>query len=117
MMIWYLLMGLAAGVLGGAFGIGGGALMVPVMIIFLDVPAHVAFGTSLTVIVPLALSGALRHLQLGNVDWHIVLPAAVGGVVGSFVGATLIENVPATYAKKAMAVFLVYSAVRMWMSK
>ncbi|HFE52669.1 MAG TPA: sulfite exporter TauE/SafE family protein [Bacteroidetes bacterium] len=117
MTIWYGLMGLAAGILGGAFGIGGGALMVPVMIVLLGVPVHVAFGTSLAVIVPLAFAGALRHLSLGNVNWQIVLPAAVGGIIGSVAGATLIEKVPAIYAKRAMAVFLVYSAFRMWTSK
>ncbi len=117
MWVWYGLMGVAAGILGGAFGIGGGALMVPVMIVFLDVPVHVAFGTSLAVIVPLSLAGALRHLSLGNVNWAIVLPAALGGIAGSVLGATLIEKVPPVYAKRAMAVFLLYSAFKMWTSR
>jgi len=113
----YIGLGLAAGLLAGGFGIGGGALMVPVLIIFLGVETHVAIGTSLAIIVPIALSGAARHFTLQNVDLNIVLPAAIGGIVGAIIGATLIDNVPALYAKRGLALFLIYASVRLWFSK
>ncbi len=113
----YIALGLGAGILGGGFGIGGGALMVPVLIIFMKIDPHVAIGTSLAIIVPIALSGAVRHFTFQNVDISIVLPAALGGIVGAVIGATLIEGIPAVYAKKGLALFLVYVAIRLWFSK
>lgn len=116
-MLGYVILGLIAGLLGGGFGIGGGALMVPVMILFFKVPVHQAIGTSLTAIVLISLSGALRHLSLGRVDLSIAVPLALAGAVGAVIGATLIQEVPAIYAKRALALFLLYSAVRLWQSK
>ena len=113
----YILLGLAAGILGGAFGIGGGALMVPTMIIFMKVDPHVAIGTSLAVIIPIAASGAWRHFTLSNVDLHIVLPAAIGGIAGAIIGATIIEGIPPIYAKRGLAIFLIYVSIRLWLSK
>lgn len=113
----YLLLGTAAGLLGGGFGIGGGALMVPAMIIFMKVDPHVAIGTSLAIIVPTAVAGAARHFTYHNVDLGIALPAAVGGIIGAIIGATIIEGIPAIYAKRGLALFLLYVAIRLWLSK
>ena len=116
-MLPYVLLGLAAGILGGGFGIGGGALMVPAMIIFMKVDPHVAIGTSLAIIVPISLSGAFRHFTFQNVDLSIAIPAAVGGIVGAIIGAAIIEGIPAIYAKRGLAIFLVYVSIRLWLSK
>jgi len=115
--LYFILLGLAGGVLGGAFGIGGGVLMVPVMILFMKVEAHVAIGTSLAVIIPISIAGAIRHFTLHNVDSHIVIPAGIGGILGAVIGATVISQLPAAYAKKGLAVFLLYSAIRLLLSK
>lgn len=116
-MFGYALLGLVAGLLGGGFGIGGGALMVPILIVFFKVPAHLAIGTSLTAIVVISISGALRHIGLGTVDFRIALPLAIAGGIGAVVGATLIQDVPAIYAKRALAILLLYTAIRLWQAK
>ena len=113
----YIVLGLVAGILAGAFGIGGGVLIVPVLIILFKHPYHTAVGTSLMVIIAISISGAIRHWQLENVSLHIVALVALGGIVGAVLGATLIENVPPFYAKRILAVFLLYSAVRLWLAK
>lgn len=81
--------GVAAGALSAAFGMGGGLLMVPVMVLGYGLEQHAAQGTSLAVIVPTALAGAVAHHRRGLVDWSIASYLAVGGVVGVFLGARL----------------------------
>ncbi len=115
--LYFALLGLAAGVVGGAFGIGGGALMVPVMVLFMHVEAHVAIGTSLAVIIPISIAGAILHFTLRNVDMHIAVPAGIGGILGAVIGATIIARLPAVYAKKGLAIFMIYMAVRLLLSK
>ena len=116
-MVGYILIGLLAGLLGGAFGIGGGALIVPALIILMKVETHVAIGTSLAAIIFISMSGAIRHYTLHNLDLHLVLLISLGGIIGAVIGATLVDKIPPIYAKRALAVFLLYSAIRLWLSK
>jgi uncharacterized membrane protein YfcA len=81
-------LGFAGGAIGGVLGVGGGILFVPALMIFLGEPQIEAEATSLAVIVPMALVGAWRqrefgNLRLGDAVWIGVLSplAAVGGVV------------------------------------
>lgn len=114
---WYLVIGLIAGILGGAFGIGGGAFMVPALIIFMQVNTHVAIGTSLAAIIAISIAGTWRHFVLENIQAKIALLMSVSGFVGAILGASLIEKLPAIYARRALAIFLIYSAIRLWWSK
>lgn len=110
----YILLGLAAGFASGCFGIGGGALIVPVLTLWFRVPYHVAVGTSLALILPIALAGSATNAKLGTINWKIFTACAIAGVVGAILGSLLIQKVPAVYARRAFAVFLVYSAWRLW---
>lgn len=113
----YILIGVFAGFLGGAFGVGGGIILVPALLILFKQEIHVAIGTSMMIIVPIAISGALRHYTLHNVDMNIVIFAGFGGIIGAVLGASLIMNVPAIYVKRTLALILVYSAIRLWFAK
>lgn len=81
--------GVAAGALSAAFGMGGGLLMVPVMVLGYGLEQHAAQGTSLVVIVPTALAGVVAHHRRGLVDWSVACYLALGGVAGVFLGARL----------------------------
>jgi uncharacterized membrane protein YfcA len=116
-MAGYLFLGLFAGFASGCFGIGGGALMVPVLTLWFGVPYHLAVGTSLALILPIALAGSGTNFAMDKIDWRIFWACCVTGVLGAIVGALAIQKVPAFYAKRAFAVFLVYSAYRFWTSK
>lgn len=108
------LVGFAAGLLGGALGVGGGVLIVPALVLLYKVPYHTAVGTSLMTIIPIAVAGALRHYTLGNVNIHLAAAMALGGVIGAVSGATIVQYLPALWAKRIFAVFLLYIAVQMW---
>ena len=66
---------------------------------------------------PFSIAGALRHWTLSNVNLTIALFIAVSGIIGAIIGATLIENIPPIYAKRALAILLIFAAMRLWLSK
>ncbi len=79
--------GILVGALSALFGIGGGVVMVPFMVLLLERSQHLAEGTSLLVIVPTAIAGVIAHARRDFVDFRSAAWLAVGGVVGAFVGA------------------------------
>ncbi len=90
-LLWLALapVGFAVGVFSAAFGVGGGLLMIPVLVLAYGFDQHVAQGTSLIVIVPTALAGAIAHHRRGLVDWKTAGYMAVGGLAGVLLGARL----------------------------
>lgn len=89
----YVLLGAVTGFLGGLFGIGGGTILVPVLVMLFGrqgFPAgllmHLALGTSMACIIFTALASARKHHQLGAVDWGIVRRLTPGIVLGAALG-------------------------------
>lgn len=85
--LFYVLIGLATGVLAGAFGVGGGSLTTPVMRNVLRTPGHVALGTPLPIIIPTAASGALVFHRKGLIRYRIGLVCALTGSVAALLAA------------------------------
>lgn len=110
----YLALGLIAGIASGCFGIGGGAIIVPALSIWFGVPYEVAVGTSLALIIPISLAGGVAHAKLGGIDWKIFAFCAVAGVIGAIIGSLLVQKIPALYARRGFAVFLLYTAWKLW---
>jgi uncharacterized membrane protein YfcA len=75
----YVLVGLATGALSGLLGIGGGAIMVPIMAVLFGIPSVIAKGTSLAVIIPTALMGTVRNRSNANVDMTAAVVVGIGG--------------------------------------
>lgn len=89
-----LLIGLAAGIAGGMFGIGGGAIMVPAMVLLLGMGQKFATGTSIAAqIFPIGILGAIVYFREGNMDIKQAIYLAVGLIVGNLLGA-LFANQP-----------------------
>ena len=82
-------LGLAAGLVSGLMGIGGGLVMVPLLAGWLGMPLKRALGTSLLTIPALAIPGTVVHAALGNIDWAVVAFATLGAVPGARIGANL----------------------------
>jgi uncharacterized membrane protein YfcA len=115
MFTWsYLLLGLFAGLFAGFFGVGGGIILVPAMMLFFNVPYHIAVGTSLALIIPISLAGGFTHARMGGIDWKIFAACAITGALGAALGSTLVHKVPVLYARRAFALVLVYAAWRTW---
>jgi uncharacterized membrane protein YfcA len=103
--------------LAGLTGVGGGLLLVPLMVGLLAVAQHQAHGTSLAVIFPIALIGAITYAIhghiVGHVDWELILGLALGGVVGVVLGARLMMRVPARQLRQIFGFFLVVVGIFM----
>ncbi|MCK5259449.1 MAG: sulfite exporter TauE/SafE family protein [Candidatus Omnitrophica bacterium] len=112
--ILYITVGLIAGTIGGALGLGGGAVMVPVFVLLFGLTQHQAQGTALAVMLPpIFIFAVLRYYWAGNVKVQMALFVAVGFVVGAFLGAHFVQNIPAAHLKKAFGIFLIAIGIKM----
>lgn len=92
--IQLLLIGLVAGVAGGMFGIGGGAIMVPAMVLLIGLDQKFATGTSLAAqILPIGILGAIVYYRKGNLNIKYAVVISIGLLVGNLFGA-LFANQP-----------------------
>lgn len=109
-----VMVGISAGLLSGAFGVGGGVLMVPAMVLLLGIPQRRAAGTSLAAIVPIALFGVAGFAVQDQLDITAALLLGVGAIVGAPLGARLIHRIPIPRLRVAFALLLVVTAVRLF---
>lgn len=113
--IQMLLIGLVAGVAGGMFGIGGGAIMVPAMVLLVGLEQKFATGTSIAAqILPIGILGAIVYYRNGNLNIKYAVIIAVGLVIGNLFGA-LFANQPfisSELMKKLYGVFLLLLGLR-----
>ena len=104
-----LVIGLVAGVAGGMFGIGGGAIMVPAMVLLMSMDQKFATGTSIAAqILPIGLLGAFEYYRNGNMSIRNAVLIALGLLIGNYFGA-LFANQPyisSAVMKKMYGVFL-----------
>jgi uncharacterized protein len=103
--------GTAAGFFSGLFGVGGGAVMVPLLVLWLGYGEREATGTSLTAIVLIAAAGAAVQALYGNVHALEALIVGAPAVLGVIVGTALQQRVPERAVALLFAVLLVVSAV------
>jgi uncharacterized membrane protein YfcA len=90
-----VLVGVVTGTLSGLFGIGGGIIMVPVLVLAFGFTQLQAQGVSLAVIIPVSISGALIHSAQGNVRWNSAFWLGAGGVLGGLIGSCIaVKHLP-----------------------
>lgn len=82
-----LLISFIVGLLSGLFGIGGGTITVPAMLLFFGIPIQIAVSTSMFIIFFTSLIGASTHIVLGHIVWSYVLFFIIGSYIGGTVGA------------------------------
>lgn len=104
--------GVLVGLLSALFGIGGGIAMVPFMVLLLERSPHLAEGTSLLVIIPTALAGAIAHHKRGFVSFRHAGWLALGGVFGAFGGAKLALSIDGELLENLFALFLAVVGLR-----
>eukprot|EP00298_Acanthocystis_sp_HF-20_P005829 c15867_g1_i2.p1 GENE.c15867_g1_i2~~c15867_g1_i2.p1 ORF type:complete len:243 (+),score=86.08 c15867_g1_i2:61-789(+) len=107
--------GSAAGFLAGMFGVGGGVIMVPILVLFGNFTYLQAVGTSLFAIIFPALSNTIKLLSLGTLQIPIALPLAIGSGVGTSLSAKYIvskNNINEIYVQSTFVLLLIFVAVR-----
>ncbi|MCL2189534.1 MAG: sulfite exporter TauE/SafE family protein [Defluviitaleaceae bacterium] len=108
--LWYILIGLAAGIVSG-MGIGGGAVLIPALTILLSVGQREAQHINLLFFIPTAIFALRTHVKEGNIEKKGLLKLALFGVMGVVPAALIAVRMDANWLRKGFAVFLLCMAV------
>lgn len=108
------LLGLVAGTLAGLFGIGGGTIILPALVLWLRMDQRLATGTSVAAILPTAVVGAISYALQGNVDWIAAACLAVGIIAGAQLGSFLLMRLPTGVLQWGFMLFLLTIIVSLW---
>lgn len=106
--------GLVGGFLSGLFGIGGGILMVPLLVLLLRIDQRHASALSLAGVLPAAVVGSVTYAVQGSVDVLVSALIAAGGVVGALIGTRLLRSLPLGALRWMFVALLLLVAVRMF---
>jgi uncharacterized protein len=112
-MIGIIVIGLAAGVIAGLLGVGGGVLFVPGLVIFIGLTQHQAEATSLLAIVPVALVGAVMQDRYGNVRRGDALLVGLLSVAGAAGGVALANALSGKVLQVGFALFMLFAAAQL----
>jgi uncharacterized membrane protein YfcA len=104
----------AGGFFSGLTGVGGGAIMVPLLTGLLKLPQHRAHGTSLTIVIFVGTAGMIGYWIAGNIDWGVVGWLAIGSMAGAYFGAAAMVHVPERQLRFIFGLFLLATAVRLF---
>lgn len=110
----FVVIGLTAGLLSGLFGVGGGTVIVPMLVLMMRFDQRRAAGTSLTAIVPTATVGVISYAASGSVAWIAALILAAGAVVGAQVGSRLMPRISQRALRWGFVAFLLVVLVSLF---
>ncbi|MES2649488.1 MAG: sulfite exporter TauE/SafE family protein [Bacteroidota bacterium] len=111
--ILLITVGLAAGVLSGMVGVGGGIIIVPCLVFFLGFSQKAAQGNSLALLLlPLGILGVMNYQKGGYVDYRVVVAMAAGFVIGNFYGSKWALTINDEKLKKIFAIILLLAAIK-----
>jgi len=105
--------GIGTGFLSGLFGVGGGFLIVPTLVLVTCITVHSAVATSLLIIAAIGLSGALSALAAGTIVWPVLLPFAAGGMVAMLVARRFARRISGPQLQRGFSVLIVLVGLAM----
>jgi uncharacterized membrane protein YfcA len=110
--------GLLIGVVSGLIGIGGGILIVPMLVYFLEMGQKKAQGTSLAaLLLPIGIFAAWEYYKAGNVDIRVALILAGTIAVGAWFGAMFAQHISDLALRRGFAALLIFAAIRLFFKK
>lgn len=109
--------GLVGGLTSGLFGVGGGIIMVPAMVLLMHTDMRVAVATSLAVIVPTTLASSILNQSLGRIDWRLVAALAVPAILGGLATTWFKEEIPSETLKRVFGAFVILVGTRLLLFK
>lgn len=111
--IWFaILLTFSIGFASGLFGIGGGSMLVPAMIILFLFPPHVAVATSMFMVFLSSIVNSATHIYLGNVPWIYTIPVIPGAYIGAKIGAALNKKIKSDSLVLALRIILLLLGIR-----
>src|SRR3989344_2508709 len=115
MNLWIIgpIIGLLSGITSGLLGVGGGIIMVPAFIYFLNRDPKTAVATSLAVIIPTAVIGVVKHSTQNLIDWKLVGAVVLLAAIGAWFRAKLNHQLTGPVVQKTFGVFAVLVGLKM----
>jgi len=110
--IKFAVLGIISGIANGLFGSGGGSIVVPGMQ-KLGVDQHKAHATAIAIILPLTIVSTAVYLYKHDANWTAILWVSIGGTVGGFIGAKLLNKISGNLLHKVFGAFMIAAALRM----
>ncbi|MCX7709560.1 MAG: sulfite exporter TauE/SafE family protein [Clostridia bacterium] len=108
-----IVIGIITGMANGLFGSGGGTIAVPAMVLLLGADDHKAHATAISIILPLTLTSAFFYISNDYVNWELTSKVVLGGILGGYIGARLLNICPANVLRKTFSIFMIIAAIRM----
>ena len=108
-----IMIGLLVGALGGLFGVGGGLIFVPVLVLLFDFGQVEAEATSLLAIIPVVLAGTWRQHLYGNVRWRVALIVGLAAIGGVELGVLTAKSISEETLQRLFAVLLIVVATQL----
>ena len=109
-----MLVGIAAGMLSGLVGVGGGIVIVPALVLILGFSQKMAMGTSLGILLlPVGILGVFQYYKQGYVDVRVVLIISFAFLFGSYFGSKIALSLPQETIKKVFAIFMIIIAIKL----
>lgn len=113
-----VILGLSAGFLSGSLGIGGGLIIIPALVYFLNMSQHGAQGTSLAFMLPpISILAVMQYAKHGDVNWKYAGIISLLFIVGAYFGSLIVVHIPSHVLKKIFGVFMMIVAVKMIFGK
>lgn len=113
-----LCIGMAAGILAGMVGVGGGIIIVPALVYFYGMSQKMAQGTSLAVLLPpTGLLAFIQYYRAGNVDLKVSVLIIIGLLIGGWLGGGWAQQVSGPTLRKTFAVVMMIAALKMFFQK
>ncbi|MGO1818499.1 MAG: TSUP family transporter [Senegalia sp. (in: firmicutes)] len=111
-----ILIGIFSGILGG-MGIGGGTILIPALIFFLNLSQRGAQGANLIVFIPTAIIALIIHFKNNNIIKNIIIIIIIPGIIGSIIGSVLAVKIDETILRKIFGVFILFIGIYQFFSK
>ena len=117
-LIIILVIGLMAGLVSGALGVGGGIIIVPALVLFLGFSQHLAQGTSIAILLlPTGILAVMQYYKNGYVDVKVALILMLLFVVGAYLGSLISLSLPDKVLKKVFGIFMLLVSLKMVFGK
>lgn len=101
------IIGFFAGIIGG-MGLGGGTILIPALVLFANINPKLAQSINLISSIPMTIAALFIHIKNKNVEFNLVIPIAIFGVVAAIGGSLLAEYLNSEILRKAFGVFLFF---------
>lgn len=108
-----VMLGVVAGFVGGLFGVGGGIIVVPALVLFFHIAQYEASATSVAVIVASSAAALASFAGDGAVDWNAAALIFIGAGSGAALGTRYMQSIPERFLTRTIAVVMIVAAIRL----